>query len=108
MNSTPTENQAKNLETTKVTPVDENCFITKDLAGIQRMYEGHNMMKGFKVKPDTVEDENQCAVSPQTKIIIVPPSFFKGFENVDSNNEALFEFMAFYVTTQFLEKLNDD
>ena len=54
------------------------------------MYEGHNMMKGFKIKPDNVEDSIKCVESPQTKIFIVPPSFFKGFENVDSNNEALF------------------
>jgi hypothetical protein len=58
-------------------------------------------MKGFKPKSvlDVVDEESKDAESPQTKVITVPANFFKGIEVVTKETEALFEFVATFVTT---------
>jgi len=57
-------------------------------------------MKGFKPKSvlDVVDEESKDAESPNTRIITVPPNFFKGIE-VATKDIALFEYVVTYVTT---------
>lgn len=45
---------------------------------------------------------------PKIRTHIIPNKFFKGFEDMKAESEPLFEFIAFYVTVNILDKMSDD
>ena len=45
---------------------------------------------------------------PKVRTHTIPSKFFKGFEEMKAEGEKLFEFIAFYVTVNILDKMTDD
>lgn len=45
---------------------------------------------------------------PKVRTHTIPSKFFKGFEEMKAEGEKLFEFVAFYVTVNILDKMTDD
>lgn len=54
------------------------------------------------------QSEEQKTSESAIKTHIIPPKFFKGFEDIKPENEKDFEFVAFYVACNLLEKMTDD
>jgi hypothetical protein len=80
-------------------------LFTKNLQGVQKMYETNNMTRGFK-PASQLEDES--TKKPKIRTHFVPQNIFKDFDRITPENEKIFEFLVYYFTAQVLEKLTDD
>ena len=58
-------------------------------------------MKGMK--PLSEQDKVIDKTEDEVKIFRIPAKMFEEFENIDDNNEELFEYMAFNVVIEFLQ-----
>ena len=84
----------------------DGVMFAKDLKEVQHLFEGKNMMAGRK--PVQVLEESKNEQEPKIKTHVIPPKFFKGFEDIKPETEKVFEFVAFYVTVNLMEKMTDD
>jgi hypothetical protein len=82
----------------------DQVIFTRDLSSVQHLYEDRNLISGRRPQAQQEESKEQ----PKVKIHIIPPKFFQGFEEIKPDTEAAFEFVAFYVTANILEKMEDD
>ena len=74
------------------------------------MFDAQNVMQGRKPlamqeQPDGAELQS---AKNTVKTHLIPAKFFRDFAEITPETEPLFEFIAFYVTTSVLEKMEDD
>lgn len=85
--------------------MDRDVVICRDLSQIQDMFESSNIMKGYKPIAQQKEDfEKANEDDGENKIFRIPAEVFEDFKEIDHENEELFEYVAFTIVIQFLEK----
>ena len=82
--------------------VGRDVVICRDLSTVQQMYAKQNIMKGIKVGDQEKQKEETKEVEPS--ILRIPEDMMKEFEELDHRNEEMFEFVAFSIVIEFLEK----
>ena len=87
-----------------VRQMDREIVICKNLKDVQDMFEGTNILKGFQTnaKQKEIADKKK-AEEDAVKIFRIPPEMFEDFQEIDDNNEQLFEFVAYQLVCDFLE-----
>lgn len=81
--------------------MDKKTFIVRDLASVQHMFENRNIMKGIKPldEQDKPKDDKK-----EPKIFKLPAEQFADFEEIDDENEDMFEYVAFHTVIEYLER----
>ena len=75
------------------------------------MFDNKNVMQGLKPMAMQEQQFQKDAISeakPTVKTHLIPAKFFRDFAEITPDTEKLFEFIAFFVTTSVLEKMDDD
>ena len=83
----------------------KDVIICKDLSQVQHMFEKVNIMKGLKTLDQQKENQAKEEVKPdEPKIFVIPNEMFAEFEELDHENEDMFEYVAYHVVIEYLEK----
>ena len=69
------------------------------------MFEKSNIMKGYKNQDELkkLKDEEPEEEDANAKHFKLPAEMFEDFEEIDHNNEEMFEFVAYHVVINYLE-----
>jgi hypothetical protein len=70
------------------------------------MFEKSNIMKGYKNQDELkkLKDEEPEEEDANAKHFKLPTAMFEDFEEIDHNNEEMFEFVAYHVAINYLEQ----
>jgi hypothetical protein len=79
-----------------------DVIICKTIEQVQALCEKKNIMKGMK--PLSEQEKLNDKPEDEVKIFKIPAKMFEEFETIDDNNEELFEYMAFNVVIEFLNR----
>jgi hypothetical protein len=79
----------------------KDVIICRDISQIQHMFENKNIMKGIKPLKDQQKEEKK---EQEPRIFKLPAEVFKDFEEIDDENEEMFEYVAFQVVIEYLER----
>lgn len=79
----------------------KDVIICRDLSAVQHMFENKNIMKGIKPLEDQQREEKK---DNEPKIFRLPPELFQDFEELDHENEEMFEYVAYQVVIEYLER----
>jgi hypothetical protein len=84
-----------------------DAVVAHSMDDLRQMYEHHNSLKGI-IPKDLQEEEKKEPQVKQPRTIAIPEKIFEDFKELTAENEPFFQFMAFFATVTFLEKVEDD
>lgn len=81
--------------------LDNETVICSNIEQVSKLYEGKNVMKG--IRPAS---ESEITNQKEEEILTfrIPKDTLGDFETMDESNQDLFDYMAFSIVMQYIEK----